>query len=168
MDEQLQPFEAAGGELVVRAALAPVRVRVGAVAPLREPRRLHDVHGSVDRLRHVLGIGVVPGDDGIEAVVERGGRIDGVEPDGVAELAQLADRVAPRVRAEVVEAALRHEEVRRARAELVLDARDRESRVEREVDVVAQEDVAGPRLAVERRPPVAARLRRLEQLPVVG
>ena len=85
--------------------------------------RLHHVHRAGDRRRHVLGIGVVPGDDRVEALVELGVRIDGVQPDRVAELAQpRRSRRAPR-RGEVVEDGLGHQEVRRARAALGLDAR---------------------------------------------
>ena len=85
MHEQLQPLEGSGAQLVVRAALAPVLVRVGAVLALREPRRLHDVDEAAHRLVHVLGIGVVPGDDRVEPVVARRARIHRVQADGVTE-----------------------------------------------------------------------------------
>ena len=60
-----------------------------------EPRLLHHVDRAVDRRAHVLGVRVVPGDDGLEALVEVGARIDGVQADAVAELAQPRERRSP-------------------------------------------------------------------------
>jgi len=49
----------------------------------------------------------------------------------------------------------------------VLEPGHLERRLEREVDVVAEEKIAPPRMPVEARPVVAARLGGLEQLAVV-
>ncbi len=54
-----------------------------------------------------------------------------------------------------------------SRLGLRLQLRELQCRVEREVDVVAEEQVAGKRRAVERREPIPAGLRRVEQLAVV-
>ena len=54
-----------------------------------------------------------------------------------------------------------------SRLGLGLQLGELQCRVEREVDVVAEEQVAGKRRAVERREPVPAGLRRVEQLAVV-
>ena len=70
VDEDLEPWEAATAQLLVRAAGAPVLVRVGAIGRWVEERLGVDVDRSLDRPGHVLGIRVVPRDDGIEAVVE--------------------------------------------------------------------------------------------------
>ena len=85
-------------------------------------------------------------------------REDGVVADRVPELAQPCDRALARGRGEVVEDAPRHQEVRRARAGRRLELGQLERGLEREIDVVAQEEVAGPGLVVEEREAVAARL----------
>ena len=158
---------AARRELLVRAAVAPALIRVRAVVLRVEERRLHHVDRALDRRLHVLRVGVVPRDDAVEAVVEVDVRIDRVVRDAVAELAQARDRALALARAEVVEDRARHQEPRRPRALLRLDLGHRQRAVEREVDVVAQDQVARLRRAVEARPAVAAGLRRLQQLAVV-
>ena len=92
MREELEPLELAARELVVRAAVPPVLVRVRAVVVRIEPRRGHHVHGALDRRCHVLRVGVVPGDDRLEALVEVDLGPDGVMGDVAAELAQARDR----------------------------------------------------------------------------
>src|SRR6266511_802128 len=82
-------------------------------------------------------------------------------------LAHARDRPLSLGRVEVVEDALRHEEVGRGRAELVLQLGEVERRGEREVDVVPEQEVARIGVAVEEREPVATGLGRLDQLPVV-
>ena len=149
MDEQLQPLERAARELVVWAAAAPVLVRVGAVVVRVEVAGLHGVHGARDRRGHVVGVGHVPRDDRIEAIVERRVRIDAVQRDAVSELAQARERVHAGRRLEVVELAARHQEVRRDDVALGFELRHRQRRVERHVDVVARKQVAGRRFAVE-------------------
>ena len=141
--EQLQPREGAAPELIVRASRAPVLVRVRAVPGRIEPRFLHDVDAAVrERLAHVLRVGVVPGDDRIEARVGGCIRIDGVQPDAVAELPQPRDRRAALARIEVVENRLRHQEVRRCRARVMFELSHAQRCIEREVDVVAEDDRA--------------------------
>jgi len=81
----------------------------------------------------------VPRHDGIEAVVELEPRVDGVEPDAVPELAQARERLLALERAEVVEDASRHQEVSRLGAGLGLELGEPERRLEREVDVVAEQ-----------------------------
>jgi hypothetical protein len=109
----------------------------------------------------------VPRDDGIEALVERRVGIHAVQADAVAELAQRRDRALALARVEVVEVAVRHQEVRGGDAALLLAHRHGQSCVERHIDVVAEKDVAGPRLVVEKGPAVAAVACRVEQLDVV-
>jgi hypothetical protein len=58
----------------------------------------------------------------------------------------------------------RHQEVRRLHVALRLELGHRHRGGERHVDVVAQQHVAGARLAVEERKAVAAGLRGVEQL----
>ncbi len=128
---------------------------------------LHDVHHAVDRIGHVIRVGVVPGDHRVEAVVELDARPDGVEADAVVELAQPVQRAASLRGSEVVEDRLRHQEVGGARADLGLELRHAEGGVEREVDVVAKQQVAGLGLLGVGRPVVAAVSRRLEQDAVV-
>ena len=142
-------------------------VRVGAVRLGIEPGRLHHVDRALDRGAHVLRVGVVPGEDGVEALVEVDARVDGVQADAVAELAQPRERPLALVRAEVVEDRARHQEIGRLRAGVGLDLGQPQRGVEREIDVVAEDQVALARRALEEREPVAARLRRLEQLAVV-
>ena len=154
-------------QLLVRAARAPVLVRVGAVGRRREPRRLHHVDGALDRRAHELRIRVVPRDDVVEPLVELRARVDGVEADPMAELPQPLERSLALVRGEVVEDRLGHQEVGRARPRLGLELGEPERRVQREVDVVAQDHVPVRRRALEEREPVAARLRGVEQLAVV-
>ena len=155
----------AGGELLVRAPLAPVLVRVRPVDV--RPRRLHHVQEPLDRLPHVLGIRVVPGQHRVEALVAVDVRPDRVEAHSMAQPAQPLDRRRARRRIEVVELAPRHQEVRRDRARLRLQLGRRQGGVERQVDVVAEQH--RPRLGrpVEEGEPVAARPRRFEQLAVV-
>ncbi len=69
-------------------------------------------------------------------------RVDGVEPDRVPELAQPGDRGDAFARGEVVEDRLGHQEVRRADVVLGLELGHPERGVEREVDVVAEEEIA--------------------------
>ena len=109
----------------------------------------------------------MPRDEGIEAIVELESRVDGVEADAVPELAQAPEGMLALGRGEVVEDALRHHEVGRLRAGFGLEPGQRERRVEREVDVVPQQQITGRRLVVEKREPVAARLGRCEQLAVM-
>ena len=68
--EDLQPRKAAAAELLVRAARAPVLIRVRAVRRRIEVRLGVDVDRPRDRLRHVFGARVVPRDDRVEALVE--------------------------------------------------------------------------------------------------
>ena len=124
----------------MRAPGAPVLVRVGAVGGGIEPRILHHVDPPVgERRPHVLGIRVVPGDDGIEALVAWRVRVDGVLGDAMPELAQPLDRSDALARVEVVEHRLRHQEVRRRCAGVALELGHPHGGVEREVDVVAQD-----------------------------
>jgi hypothetical protein len=109
----------------------------------------------------------VPGDDRVEAVVEVEPRIDGMEPDAVAELAQPLERSLALVRGEVVEDRAGHQEVRRPRARLGLELAHAQCSVEREVDVVAEDQVAVLPRALEEGEPVPTFFRGLEQLGVV-
>ena len=165
--QELQPLERTAFELLVRAPVAPVLVRIRAVVLRVEERRLHHVDRAGDRGLHVLRVRVVPGDDRIEAVVEIDVGPDRVVRDPVAELAQPRDRALAVRRIEVVEDRPRHQEPRRPCALLGLHLCDRERAVERQVDVVAQDQVARLGRAVEARIPVAAALRRAQQLAVV-
>ena len=99
--------------------------------------RLHHVHGAVEPLAHELGVGVVPGDDGVETLVELEPGVDGVQADAVSELAQPPERSLALWRGEVVEDAPGHQEVSRLRTLLGFDLGKRQSSVEREIDVVA-------------------------------
>ena len=94
-------------------------------------------------------------------------RVHGVLGDAMPELAQALDRGDSLARVEVVEHRLRHQEVGRRRAGVVLELGHPHGGIEREIDVVAQDHRALRRSAVEVREPVAARLRRLDDLPVV-
>jgi len=85
----------------------------------------------------------------------------------VAQFAQPCQRVLALVRVEVVEDGAGHEEIGRLRSGSRLDLGHPERGVEREIDVVAEEHGAGLGRPLEEREPVAARLRRLEQLAVV-
>ena len=127
-------------------------VRVRAVVLRVEERRLHHVDGALDRRLHVLRVGVVPRDDAVEAVVEVDVRIDRVVRDPVAELAQARDRALALARGEVVEDRARHQEPRRPGALRRLDLGHRQRAVEREVDVVAQDQVARLRARGRSRP----------------
>jgi hypothetical protein len=109
----------------------------------------------------------VPREDGVEALVVHGPRVDRMQPDGVAEVAQLVERRGAEGRLEVVEDALRHQEVRRLCTALVLELRELEGGLEREVDVVAEKEVAATWLAVEARKAVAAGDCCVEQLAIV-
>ena len=86
----------------------------------------------------------MPRDDRVEALVEVGTRPEGMEPDAVPELAQPLECTFARGRGEVVELAARHQEVGGRRAALGLELGDLERSVQREVDIVPQQDV--PRL----------------------
>ena len=83
------------------------------------------------------------------------------------ELAQARDRRLSLARREVVEDGLGHEQVRRRRAVLGLDLRHPQRRVEREVDVVSDEELSAFRPVAEGREPIPAGLRRFEELAVV-
>jgi hypothetical protein len=109
----------------------------------------------------------VPGDHGVEPAVQVYVRPDGVVTDSVAELAQPGKGTLPFARREVVEDAAGHQEVRRGGARLRLELRELDRGLEREVDVVAQEQLARPRLLLEEGEPVAARPSCLEQIAVV-
>ena len=109
----------------------------------------------------------MPGHDLIEAVVELDVRIDGVQADCVAELAQPRDRLDSLARGEVVEDGLGHEQIGRADAVLRLDRGHPECGIEREVDVVPKVDLPTLRPAPERGEAVATGLSRLEDLGVV-
>jgi hypothetical protein len=109
----------------------------------------------------------VPGEHRVEAIVERRVRVDAVKADAVPELAQPRERAFAGARGEVVEVAPRHQEVRGRGAALGLELREGERRIQRHVDVVAEEEVTGARLVVEEGPAVAAGLGGVEQLAVV-
>ena len=165
--EDLEPREPTPAELLVRAAGAPVLVRVRAIRRRVEVRLRIDVDRAGDRRRHVLGARVVPGDDAIEALVEVEARVDCVQADRVAEVAEARHRFDALARGEVVEDRLGHEEVGRAHVLLRLELGHAQRRVEREVDVVAEEDVAALGALLEEAEAVAAGLRRVEDLRVV-
>ena len=165
--QQLEPAEQTRAQMLVRAAGAPDLVRVGAVGRGREPGRLHDVDRALDRRAHVPRLGVVPRDDRVEPLVGRRVRVHGVQADAVTELTQPRERVLALGRVEVVEDRLRHQEVRRAGAGVRLELRHAERRVEREIDVVAEDQVAVGGLALEEPEAIAARRGRLQQLGVV-
>ena len=109
----------------------------------------------------------MPRDDRIEALVELDVGIDGMQADGVAELAEPRDRGDTFARGEVVEDRLGHEEIGRRDAVLGLELGHPERGVEREVDVVAEEDLPRSGPLAEGREAVPAGLRRLEDLGVV-
>ena len=109
----------------------------------------------------------MPGDHGIEPLVRGRVRVDGVLGDAMPELAQAVDRGDPLARVEVVEHRLRHQEVRRRGTGVTLELGHPHGGVEREVDVVAQDHRPFRGSAFEVREPVAARLCRLDDLPVV-
>ncbi len=92
---------------------------------------------------------VVPGEDGVEAVVLLGARPDGMQAHSVSQLAEPVDRPHPFRRREVVEDALRHQEVGRRSLDGGLQLGETQRGVECEVDVVAEEQVAVLRQAVE-------------------
>ena len=83
-------------------------------------------------------------------------RIDGVEADPVPEVAQAGDRRNALRRRQVVEDGLRHQEVGRLRAGVCLDLGHPQRRVEREIDVVPEEEIAVRGLFAEGREAVAA------------
>src|SRR5262245_1447924 len=168
MRQELEPLELALSQRLVRAAGAPVLVRVRPVALGREEARLHHVRDAVvERGRHVVRIRVVPGDDRVEPRVGLAPRPHGMQADAVAELAQPLERSDALARGEVVEDALGHEEVGRLGARIVLELCEPQGGVERQVDVVAEQEVPGGRLAVEEREAIAAGARRVEELPVM-
>src|SRR5262249_48349611 len=92
---------------------------------------------------------------------------EGVQADPVTGRADALDGPAPFLRVEVVEDALAHQEEGRDGPLLLFDARELDGRRQREVHVVAQEQVSGQRLVVEEDEAVAALPRRLEQHAVV-
>ena len=132
-----------------------------------EVGRLHHVDRAVDRLAHEVRVRVVPGDDRVEAFVEVEPRVHGVQPNAVPELSEARERTLALGGSQVVEDAAGHQEVGRRSVGLRLELGERERRVEREVDIMAQEQVARGRLAVEESESVAAGLRRVEQFPIV-
>src|SRR5919108_2214127 len=79
MDQELEPFEPPGPKLVVRAAVPPVLVRIGPVVVGIEVRRVREVDGAGDGPRAVVWGRGVPGDDGVEPVVELERRPDGMQ-----------------------------------------------------------------------------------------
>src|SRR5204863_3591161 len=98
----------------------------------------------------------VPGDHGVEAPVEGCVRVDRVQPDPMTEAAEALDRRHTGRGVEVVELAASHEEVGRADAELRLELRQLEGRIEGQIDVVPQQEVARLGLSVEGTEAVAA------------
>jgi hypothetical protein len=110
----------------------------------------------------------VPGEDRVEPRVAVDVRPDRVQTDAVAERAEALDRGLARGRVEVVELAARHQEVARDRVALRLQLCHLHRRLQREVDVVTQQQLSRFRWMVEVRKPVPAGVRRLEQLAVVG
>src|SRR5712691_770017 len=167
MRQQLQPLELAACELFVRAAEAPVLIRIRAITLGVEEPRLHRVRRALDRVAHERRIRVVPRDHRIEPVIELRVRPYGVQSDAMAQSAQTLDRRLSLPRREVVEDRLPHEEVRRPRVVRRLELRELQRRVEREVDVVPQQDVARLWIAIKERKAVAALPRRVEQLSVM-
>ena len=109
----------------------------------------------------------MPRDHGIEPPVERGLRIHGVQPDPMPQLAKPRESGDAFRRGEVVEDRLRHEEVRRRRARVRLELGHPKRGVQRQVDVVAEEQVAGLRWRVEGREAVSAGAGGGEELAVV-
>ena len=101
------------------------------------------------------------------AIVELEPRVDGVKTDTMPELTQARDRTLAFGRGEVVEDAPCHQEVGCVRARLGLELGKRECRVEREIDVVAEQQISGRGLAVEEREPVPAGPGRVEELAIV-
>ena len=85
----------------------------------------------------------MPRDHRVEARVEIDIRPHGMMRDPVAQRPQPLDRLLALRRREVVEDRARHQEPRRPRPLLRLDLGDRERTVQRQVDVVAQDQVAG-------------------------
>ena len=81
----------------------------------------------------------MPGDDGVEAVVERRVGIDTVQADAMAELAYPGKCGDAAARVEVVKVAPRHQEVRRADVAFGLELRHGDGGGERHVDVVTQQ-----------------------------
>src|SRR5262249_37046897 len=106
-------------------------------------------------------------DDAVEPSVELDVRIDGVQADGVPELSEPRDRLDALAGREVVEDRLRHEEVRRAHVTLRFELSHAQRGVEREVHVVAEEEVAPLRALLEESEAVPTGLRRVEYLRVV-
>ena len=96
--------------------------------------------------RHVLGTRVVPGDDRVEALVELDVRVHGVQADarGRARAAARSQR-RPRSSRGCRRPTRSSRQVRRRDVVLSLELGHPERGVEREVDVVAQEDVARAR-----------------------
>src|SRR5258705_5797938 len=166
--QELQPLELGARELFVRAALAPVLVRIRAVAPWVEERLVHHVDRAWDLGLHELRIRVVPRDDRIEPLVEVDVWIHGVKSDTMAQLAQTLDRPLAVCRREVVENRACHQKPGRPRLLVRLHLRNGERRVERQVDVVPQDHVTGLRGTVKPCELVAAEICRAHELAVVG
>src|SRR5207248_8048266 len=89
------------------------------------------------------------------------------QADAVPELPQPLERLLADRRREVVEDALGHQEIGRRRSQLRLELRELHGRLERQVDVVAEQQVARLRIAVEEGEPVAAGARCRQKLAVV-
>ncbi len=142
--QELEPREGAGAELLVRTAEAPALVRVRAVRRRVEPAFLHDVGGALDRRGHVLRSGLCHATTGSNRSSSRV-RIHGVQPDAMSQLAKPLESGDALRRGEVVEDRLGHEEVRRRAPVVRLELGHPERGVERQVDVVAEEEVAGLR-----------------------
>ena len=109
----------------------------------------------------------MPRDDRIEALVQLDVGMHRVQADRVAELPEPRDRGDTFARGQVVEDRLGHEQVRRRDVVLSLELGHPERGVEREVDVVAEEQVSRLGALVEGREAVSALLRRLEDLGIV-
>ena len=131
------------------------------------PGGAHHVRRAVDGPIDVLVVGVVPRDDRLEAAVQVEMRPHGVVGDPPAERAEALDRPVALARVEVVEDRPGHQAPRRPHPRVVLDLRQPDRGREREVYVVADEQVSRLRRSVEPRQAIAARLGGPEQLAVV-
>ena len=109
----------------------------------------------------------MPRDDRVEALVELDVRVDGVQADRVTQLAEALDRRGSLRRGQVVEDRLGHQEIRGRDAGPGFELRHLDGRGQREVDVVAEEEVSRLRVVAETREAVAAGLRGVEELAVV-
>ena len=158
--QQLEPGERTGVQLVVRAPVAPVLVRVRAIGPGAK-------YGGAITLTAPSTGAVMYSGSGLCHANTASNRsssaawVDRMEPDAVRSRRRGAGAFG---RGKVVEDGLGHQEVRRPHARLGLELAELQGCVEREIDVVAE---GRPRGSSSKNEVVAAGSGSREQLAVV-